>query len=120
MRRALFLALLTTLCVGCATTGVVKSEPEQKAVVWRAFAFGAVALDLATTFTGQRSGAEEQNPALGQQPQRIALVSAAVLAGIWLFSRDMEPRQQATIWKWVAVLHLGAASWNASQLKKVR
>jgi hypothetical protein len=118
MRRALFLALLTTLCVGCATTGVVRGEREPKVAAWRAAAFTAAGLDLATTFAGQQSGAREQNPALGQQPQRIALASAAILGAVWLLSRDLKPAQQVRLWKWVAALHLGAASWNASQFRR--
>jgi hypothetical protein len=72
---------------------------------------------MATTLIAQRSGAREQNPVLGQQPQGIVAVNAAILGAVWWLSRDLPLEQQTRLWKWVAALHCGAALWNGSQLK---
>jgi hypothetical protein len=61
-------------------------------------------------------GAREQNPFMASAPPaRIVAIEAAILAGIWLLSRDLEPEQQAKVWKWVTALHLGAVAWNLTQ-----
>jgi len=93
------LALL--LLAGCASTN------------WRAVAVGATALDTAVTINMINHGAREQNPFMASAPPaRIVAIEAAILAGIWLLSKDLEPEDQDTIWKWVAVLHLGAVAYN--------
>jgi hypothetical protein len=99
MRRLLALLLLA----GCASTN------------WRAVAVGATALDTATTIVAINAGAVERNPVLTSSPGRIVAIQAAILAGIWLLSRDLEPEQQAKVWKWVTALHLGAVAWNLTQ-----
>jgi hypothetical protein len=117
MTRHLVL-LLAVLCAACASTGQYSGEAAGKVTTWRAVAVASVGVDVATTLIAQRSGAREQNPVLGQQPQRIVAVNAAILGAIWWLSRDLPPEQQTRIWKWVAAFHLGAAVWNGSQLKR--
>ena len=117
MTRHLVL-LLAVLCAACASTGQYSGEAAGKVTTWRAVAVASVGVDVATTLIAQRSGAREQNPVLGQQPQRIVAVNAAILGAVWWLSRDLPPDQQARFWKWVAALHLGAAVWNGSQLKR--
>jgi len=112
------IALLCLLAGACASTGQGHRPAGESVTTWRAIAVASAAADLATTLIGQRSGAREQNPVLGQQPQRIVAVNLAILGAVWWFSRDLLPEQQARIWKWVAVVHLGAAMWNTSQLKR--
>ena len=110
--------LLAVLCAACASSGPYTGEAAGKVTTWRAVAVASVGVDVATTLIAQRSGAREQNPVLGQQPQRIVAVNAAILGAIWWLSRDLPPEQQTRIWKWVAAFHLGAAVWNGSQLKR--
>ena len=117
MTRHLLL-LLTVLCAACASTGRPERSAAERPVTWRTVALASAGADLATTFIGQRSGGREQNPLLGQRPDRILAVNAAVLGAVWWFSRDLPPDQQARIWKWVAALHLGAAVWNIVELRK--
>jgi hypothetical protein len=102
----------------CASTGQPIREEQQRAAAWRTVAVASAGADLATTFIGQRSGAREQNALLGQRPQRIVAINAAILGAVWWFSRDLPPEQQTRIWKWVAALHLGAALSNGMQLKR--
>jgi len=115
MTRELLL-LLTVLCAACASTGQPQKSAVERPARWRTVALASAGADLATTFIGQRSGGREQNPLLGQRPERIIAVNAAILGAVWWFSRDLPPEQQARIWKWVAGLHLAAAVWNGSQL----
>jgi len=117
MSRQLVL-LLAVLCAACASTARYSNEATGKVTTWRTVAIASAGIDVATTLIAQRSGAQEQNPLLGQQPQRIVAVNAAILGAIWWLSRDLPPEQQARIWKWVAALHLGAAFWNGTQLKR--
>ena len=106
------------LAMACASTGRYSGDAAEKVTTWRTVAVASVGLDVATTLIAQRSGAREQNALLGQQPQRIVAVNAAILGAIWWLSRDLPPDQQARIWKGVAALHLGAALWNGSQFKR--
>jgi len=110
--------LLAVLCAACASTGQPERSARERPAAWRAVALATAGADLAITFIGQRSGGREQNALLGQQPQRIVAVNAAILGAIWWLSRDLPPDQQARIWKGVAALHLGAALWNGSQFKR--
>src|SRR3972149_3777522 len=71
----------------------------EAAASWRTVAVVSAAADLATTFIGQRSGAREQNPLLGQQPQRIVAGNAVILGAVWWLSRDLTPGQQRRIWE---------------------
>jgi len=109
--------LLAVLCAACASTGRYSGEAAGKVMTWRTVAVATAAIDVATTFIGQRSGAREQNPLLGQQPQRILAINAAILGAVWWLARDLPPEQQARIWKMIAALHLGAAFWNGAQLR---
>ena len=110
--------LLAVLCAACASTGQYSGEAAGKVMTWRTVAVATAAIDVATTFIGQRSGAREQNPLLGQQPQRILAINAAILGAVWWLARDLPPEQQTRIWKWVAAVHFGAALWNGSQVKR--
>jgi len=112
------IAVLCLLMGACASTGQYSGEAAGKVTTWRAVAVASVGVDVATTLIAQRSGAREQNPVLGQQPQRIIALNAAILGAVWWLSRDLPPEQQTRIWKWVAAFHLGAAVWNGSQLKR--
>jgi hypothetical protein len=103
IRRLLTLLLLA----GCTTTQ------------WRGAAVGATALDTAVTINMINHGAREQNPFMASAPPaRIVAIEAAILAGIWLLSMDLEPAQQVKLWRWVAALHLGAAAYNVTQGKR--
>lgn len=110
--------LLAVLCAACVSTGQQSGDVREKVVTWRAVAFASAAVDLATTFAGQRSGARERNALLGQQPVRIAAISTVILGVVWWLSRDLPVEQQTRIWKWVAAAHLGAAVWNGGQLRR--
>jgi len=106
MRRLLALLLLA----GCASTN------------WRGVAVGATALDTAVTValvqSNERQSFREVNPILTSDPKRIVAIQAAILAAVWLLSRDLEPAQRVKLWKWVAALHLGAVAYNVTQGKR--
>ena len=112
--------LVLFVCFGCATVdkGATTSQKVEPVSTWRAVAFSAAALDLGTTFAGQRSGAREQNPILGQGRGRILALNVVLLSVVWLASRELEPEEQVKLWRWVAALHLGAAAWNVHELKR--
>ena len=110
--------LLAVLCAACASTSQTTEQRHESVATWRVVAVASAGADMATSLIGQRSGAREQNPLLGQRPQRIVAINAAILGAVWWLSRDLSPQQQARIWKWVAALHLGAAFWNGSQLRR--
>ena len=112
------IALLCLLLGACASIGRGDEDARARVTSWRTVAVASVGLDVATTLIAQRSGAREQNALLGQQPQRIVAVNAAILGALWWFSRDLPPGQQTRIWKWVAALHFGTALWNGTQLKR--
>ena len=112
------IAVLCLLMGACASTGQYSGEGSEKVTTWRTVAIATAGADVATTLIAQHSGAREQNPILGQQPQRIVAVNAAILGAVWWFSRDLPPQQQTQIWRWVAAFHLGAALWNGIQLKR--
>ena len=112
------IALVCLLLGACASTGRITEQSEESATTWRTVAVASVGADLATTLIGQDSGAREQNPMLGQQPQRIVAVNLAILGAVWWLSRDLPPHQQATVWKWFAAFHLGAAVWNVGQVRR--
>ena len=112
-----FLLLLAVLCAACASTERTTAQSRESAASWRTVAVASAGADLATTFIGQRSGGREQNPLLGQRPDRIVAFNAAILGVVWWFSRDLSPDQQTRIWKVVAALHLGAAFLNGTQLR---
>jgi len=117
MTRHLVL-LFAVLCAACASTGRGDEDARAGVTTWRAVAVAGAGADVATTLFGQHSGAREQNPILGQQPQRILAVNAAILGAVWWLSRDLPPERQTRIWKWVAALHCGAALWNVSQIHR--
>ena len=116
MTRDLVL-LLTVLCAACASIGRGDEDARARVTSWRTVAVASVGLDVATTLIAQRSGAREQNALLGQQPQRIVAINAAILGAVWWLSRDLPPEQQMRIWKMIAALHLGAAFWNGTQVR---
>jgi len=95
---------IVLLLAGCASTN------------WRAVAVGATALDTAVTIalvqSNEKQSFREVNPILTSDPKRIVAIQAMILAGIWLLSKDLDPEQQVRLWKWVAVLHLGAVAYN--------
>lgn len=97
-----YLAVIILLA-GCATTN------------WRGVAVGATALDTASTVIALDRGATEQNPVLTSDKRRIVAIEATILAVLWYASKDLEPKQQETLWKWVTALHLGAFAWNVAQ-----
>jgi hypothetical protein len=68
--------------------------------------------------SNEKQSYREVNPILTSDPKRIVVIQAAILAGIWLLSMDLEPAQQVKLWRWVAALHLGAAAYNVSQGKR--
>ena len=112
------LFLLAVLCAACASTGQQERSAPERPAAWRTVALASAGADVVTTFIGQRSGGREQNPLLGQRPDRIVAFNAAILGVVWWFSRDLSPDQQARIWKVVAALHVGAAVWNVVELRK--
>src|SRR3972149_3506435 len=91
--------LLAVLCAACASSSQTAEQRRETAASWRTVAVVSAAADLATTFIGQRSGAREQNPLLGQQPQRIVAVNAVILGAVWWLSRDLPPEQQTRVWE---------------------
>ena len=104
--------LILLLLAGCASTN------------WRAVAVGTTALDTAVTVAlvqgNEKQSYREVNPILTSDPKRIVAIQAAILAGIWLLSRDLEPEQQTRIWKWVVALHLGATAYNVYNVTQVK
>jgi hypothetical protein len=112
---------ITALCLvlgACASSGQGNQGTPEKVTAWRTLAIASAGADVGTTLIGQRSGAREQNQLLGQQPQQIVAVNAVILSAVWWLSHDLPAEQQVRVWKWVAALHLGAALWNGSQLKR--
>jgi hypothetical protein len=105
---ALLLAALVLFLAGCSTvTGA------------RALAITATAADVSTTLSALNRGAVEVNPIYGQQnvQARVIAVNAILIAAVWYLVKDASPDTQRMVWNTIAVLRLGAATWNASQLK---
>jgi len=116
MRR--FIGVLCLLLGACTSISQTTEQRRENITTWRVVAVASAGVDVVTTFIGQRSGVREQNPLLGQRSERIIAVNAAILGAVWWFSRDLPPDQQARMWKVIAALHLGAAIWNGSELRK--
>lgn len=107
MRQSVALVLITLLFTGCATSGSH----------WELAAVGASLADIASTGGAMEQGMKEQNPAYGDSPssgQMIAL-NAAILAGVWFLTRNMDDEARQKVWRNVAVIRMAASAWNLSQ-----
>jgi predicted small secreted protein len=82
----------------------------------RRIAIGATAADSAVTVLAVNRGAREVNPALGQRSGQILAINAAILAAVWYLSRDLSQEQQLKLWRWMAVIRLGAVVWDGREM----
>ena len=106
MKRYLCLLLIL---VSCAST-----VPERK------WAIGTAAADVAITVSATRHGATEISPLYGPHPSvtKLVAINTLLLGMVWLATKDMDVDSQRFVWRWIAVLRLGACAWNASQMRR--